>query len=130
TSSGRPEPAEGRGNRVPGGASTSTETSIESQSWTSCGVFWKCHLIVPVFTSSATMESLYRLSPSRPCPVHCGFGCPVPKYTRPSSGSYEPLSQIGAPWGVAPPHVLYAGSLAFGRADQVHKCFPVSASSA
>ncbi len=53
----------------------------------SCGVNWKCHLILPVSASSATALSLYRLSPSRSSPFQSGPGFPVPQNVRFVSGS-------------------------------------------
>src|SRR5438552_8664959 len=86
--------------------------SFESQSCTSCGVNWKCHLIRPSTGFSASSEQVYRLSPGRTSPFQSGPGLPVPQYTRLSAGSYEPVSQEDPPpfFQLSPPHVSEPGS--------------------
>src|SRR3954467_10331234 len=50
-----------------------------SRSHTSCGTYCECHLYAPVFRSTATMESVYRLSPGRIAPYRSGEGLPTTK---------------------------------------------------
>ncbi len=60
-------------------------------------MYWKCALISPVSASTATPESVKRLSPSRTAPSKSGHGLPVPKYRRFSSGSKVVVTQQLAP---------------------------------
>ena len=62
--------------------SASTGTCTESKSKSSCGVNWKYHFSLPVSASSATTQSLYRLSPARTSPFQSGPGLPMPQYVR------------------------------------------------
>ncbi len=52
-----------------------------SRSHTSCAMYWKCHLYLPVARSIATIESVYRLSPGRSVPYRSGEGLPATKNT-------------------------------------------------
>src|SRR5207302_1868296 len=58
-------------------ASTSTGGCTASQSQTSCGVYWKYHLSLPVLASRAMSQAVYRLSPRRSSPLKSGPALPV-----------------------------------------------------
>src|SRR5581483_5962953 len=111
-------------------ASTSTGIWFESQSCTSCGVCWKCHFALPVSTSIATIDEVYRLSPTRESPFQSGPGLPVPQYSSFNSGSYEPVSHVAPPpWTqLSPGHDSLPGSPGDGIVQKRHTCLPVLAS--
>src|SRR5215471_7095984 len=107
---------------------------ISSRSHDSFGTYWKCHMSLPVLTSSATAELVYRLSPGRDCGSYCGTGFPVPQMVSLLTGSYEPVCQR------PPPPVFHAlflsfqvslpGSPGLGTAYHRQSSLPVRASSA
>src|SRR4029453_13677353 len=82
---------------------------------------------MPVSGSSAITEQLYKLSPGRPAPSQSGPGFPVPQYVRFSSGSYEPVTQIGAPPCIheSPPHVSWPASPGPGTVLKRQTSLPV-----
>src|SRR2546430_15944615 len=55
-------------------ASTRMGGLAASRSQTSWATYWKCHLYFPESRSTATMESVYRLSPGRSAPYRFGDG--------------------------------------------------------
>src|SRR2546430_17362308 len=60
-------------------ASTRMGGLAASRSQTSWATYWKCHLYFPESRSTATMESVYRLSPGRSDPYRSGDGLQTKK---------------------------------------------------
>src|SRR4029079_14073070 len=87
---------------------------------------------MPVSGSRAITEQLYKLSPGRPAPSQSGPGFPVPQYVRFNSGSYEPVTQMGAPPCIheSPPHVSCPASPGLGTVLLSHTYFSCVASHA
>src|SRR6476620_11318148 len=110
--------------------STSTGIWFASQSWTSCGVYWKVHRSFPVSTSSAMTDDVPWLSPIRESPFQSGPGFPVPQYRSLSSASYEPVSHVAPPpcTQLSPDQVSLPGSPGDGMVQYRHNCLPVLAS--
>src|SRR5690349_5742995 len=53
---------------------------VASRSHTSCGTSWYPHLNLPLVASSATIDSVQRLSPGRTEPSRSGDGLPIATY--------------------------------------------------
>src|SRR5205809_7820014 len=81
---------------------------------------------------SARAELVYRLSPLRAAASKTGFGLPTPHMSRSSSGSYDPVSHVGAPPSrpELPAHVSPPGSPGLGIVVKRHPSLPLFAQSA
>src|SRR5207244_3762824 len=101
-----------------------------SQSWSSAGVNWKYQTSAPVDPRSATAEFVYRLSPFRAARSKTGFGLPTPQMRRSSSGSYDPVSNVGPPPSRQefPTHVSLPGSPGAGIVANRQRSLPLLAS--